>query len=201
MWWQVRYEANNMQLVCYRTADEDPVKSPKEKTINWNELQLEYPILTSIGVDFSLAGFGLKHNDKGWDGYKIVSNNSPLLEGVNLKKGDIIPLPSDEYDGTLVSGFNGRVTPVPNKKALGFETIEIVAYDSTHRLGSDLMATWIVFKKTKSSGVVINTATTDWCSGRGMRNKYIQKITLTMINKLFRKENVFSPAKDNLVLN
>jgi len=201
MWWQVRYESDNTQLVCYRTANEDPVKSPQQKTINWNELQLEYPILNSIGADFSLGGFGLIHRDKGWDGFKIVNSNSPLLEGVNLKKGDIIPLPSDEYDGTLVSGFKGRATPVPNKKALGFEKIEIVGYDSTHRLGSDLMATWIVFKKSKTSGVVINTASTDWCSNRGMRNSDIQKITLTMINKLYRKENVFSPIEENVMLN
>ena len=63
MWWQVRYEENNTKLVCYRFADEDPITTPKLKTINWNERQLEYPILNSIGVDFSLAGFGLKHKD------------------------------------------------------------------------------------------------------------------------------------------
>ncbi len=201
MWWQVRYESDNTQLVCYRTANEDPIKSPKQKTINWNELQLEYPILNSIGVDFSLAGFGLKHRDKGWDGFKIVNGNSPLLEGVNLAKGDIIPLPSDEYDGTLVSGFKGAHTPLPDRKSLGFEKIEIVGYDSTYRLGSDLMATWIVFKKSKSSGVIINTSSTDWCSSRGMRNSDIRKITLTMINKLYRKENVFSPVEENVMLN
>ncbi len=201
MWWQVRYEENNTKLVCYRFADEDPITTPKLKTINWNERQLEYPILNSIGVDFSLAGFGLKHKDKGWDGFKIVNGKSPLLEGVNLKKGDIIPLPSDEYDGTLVSGFSSRATPVPNKKALGFERMEIVAYDSTYRLGSDLMATWVVFKKNKTSGIVINTASTDWCSNRGMQNADIRKITMTMINKLLRKENVFSPEEQVLMLN
>lgn len=93
MWWQVRYEANNTQLVCYRTANEDPIKDPLLKTINWNELELKYPILQSIGVDFSLAGFGLKHPDKGWDGFKIVNEKSPLLIGSNLKSGDIIKLP------------------------------------------------------------------------------------------------------------
>lgn len=201
MWWQVRYEENNTQLVCYRNADDDPIESPKLKTINWNERQLDYPILNSIGVDFSLAGFGLIHKDKGWDGYKIVNGHSPLLEGVNLKKGDIIPLPSDEYDGTLVSGFTGRVTPVADQKALGFEKIEIVAYDSTHRLGKDLMATWIVFKKSRASGIIINTATTDWCSSRGMRNPDVQMITLTMIRKLLNGDNVFSPSKEVMVFN
>lgn len=196
MWWQVRYEANNTQLVCHRTANEDPIRDPLLKTINWNEHELKYPILQSIGVDFSLAGFGLKHPDKGWDGFKIVNEKSPLLVGSNLKSGDIIKLPSDEYDGTLVSGFIGLGKPIPNKAALGFEKIEIVAYDSSFRLGSDLMATWIVFKKSKKSGIVINTASTDWCSFRGMRNPLIQLITLNMIQKLLRKEDVFSPDND-----
>lgn len=201
MWWQVRYESNNTKLVCYRNGDDDPVSDKKLKTINWNERELGYPILSSIGVDFSLAGFGLKHPDKGWNGYKIVNGNSPLLEGVNLKKGDIIPLASDEHDGTLVSAFTGMNSPLADNKALGFEKVEIVGYDSTYRLGSDLMATWIVFKKSKSSGTVINTASTDWCSSRGMGNATIQQITLTMINKLLRRENVFSPSQEIKMVN
>lgn len=200
MWWQVRYESDNTQLVCYRSAADDPIKDPKLKTINWNEHLLQYPILNSIGVDFSLAGFGLM-KDKGWDGFKVVNENSPLLEEVNLRKGDIIPLPSDEYDGTLVAGFSGSHSPIPDVRALGFEKMEIVGYDSSYRLGSDLMATWVVFKKSKSSGIIINTASTDWCSSRGMNNELIKKITLTMIRKLRQNENVFSPSKPVIFLN
>lgn len=202
MWWQVRYESNKTQLVRFLYANEDdPISSPKLKTLNWNDRQLEYPILNSIGVDFSLAGFGLKHKDKGWDGFKIVNGKSPLLEGLDIKSGDIIPLPSDEYDGTLVTGFKGHASPVPNTKALGFEKLEIVGYDSTFRLGNDLMATWIIFKKSKTSGIVINTASTDWCSYRGMSIDNIKNITLTMINKLLRKENVFSPSEETILFN
>lgn len=201
MWWQVRYDLDNSQLVCYRSADEDPIKDIRQKTINWNDRQLGYPILNSIGVDFSLAGFGIQHSDKGWNGFKIVNSDSPLLDGTNLKKGDIISLPSDEYDGTLVSGFKSRWTPVPDQKALGFEKMEIVGYDSSYRLGKDLMATWIIFKKSKTSGTVINTASTDWCSSRGMGNENIKKITLTMIRKLVKKENVFSPYEQLIFIN
>ncbi len=200
MWWQVRYESDNTQMVCYRSAADDPIRDPKLKTINWNEHLLQYPILNSIGVDFSLAGFGLM-KDKGWNGYKVVNGDSPLLEEVKLKKGDIIPLPSDEYDGTLVAGFNGSHNPIPDVQALGFEKMEIVGYDSSYRQGRDLMATWVVFKKSKSSGIVINTASTDWCSSRGMNNEAIKKITLTMIRKLRQNENVFSPSKPAVLFN
>lgn len=193
MWWQVRYEANKTQLVCYRSAEDDPIKNPKLKTINWNDRKLEYPILNSIGVDFSLGGFGQKQ-DLGWNGYKVVNGDSPLLQGLGLNTGDILPLSSDEYDGTLVTGFAGRYHPVPDKASLGFDKLEIIGYDSTFRLDKQLMATWIVMKKSKTSGVIINTASTDWCSSRGIWNPSIQQITLTMIQRLLKRENVFSPS-------
>lgn len=196
MWWQVRYEGD--KLVCYRDEELDPIKDKKLKTINWNKPQLGYPILGSIGVDFSLAGFGLKE-DKGWNGYRIVDARSPLLQGTGLKDGDVIPLPSDEYDGTLVRGFSASFKPIPNKSALGFEKLQIVGYDSSFRLGEQLMATWIVMKKTKLSGTIINTASTDWCSYRGMSSLTIQKITVNMVQRLLRREDVFAPEEQTTV--
>lgn len=195
MWWQVRYDKTRTKLICYRVGADDPIRSPKLKTVNWNDPTLNYSILQSIGVEFPLAGFGLKE-DKGWDGFKVVNEKSPLLEGTNLAKGKIIPLKNDELDGTLVTGFNGMYTPVIDKHKLGFHQIEIVGYDSTFRLNRYGLATWIVFKKTKTSGTIINTASTDWCSERGMGNKVIQQITTTMIRKLLNKENVFSPVEE-----
>jgi hypothetical protein len=190
MWWQVRYNRTRDQLICYRTTKGDPIKNPKLKTILWNDVSLNYPITSSIGADFSYGGYGLK-NDKGWDGYKIVTN-SPLLAETNIFAGSILQCPSDELDGAPLTGFqNGR--PIINNDALGFEKVEIVGYDRTSRG----VATWIVFKKTKNSGIVINTASTDWCSYRGIgTSESIQKITKTMIIKLLNKEEVFSPVED-----
>jgi hypothetical protein len=188
MWWQVRYSKQKDQLICFKLV-EDPVKNKKLRTINWTDPQLEYPIISSIGADFPRAGYGRKI-DKGWDGYKITTS-SPLLEGTNLKKGDILRLPSDENDGAPLLGFDNKGFPVLDHAALGFNKIEIIGFDHTSR-AVDGVATWIVFKRTRSSGVVINVATTDWCSSEGMGNEEVKKITLTMINKLLRKENVFS---------
>jgi hypothetical protein len=54
----------------------------------------------------------------------------------------------------------------------------------------------MVIKKSRSSGIIINSASTDWCSSQGMGNEDVQKITLNMINKLLKKENVFTlPGK------
>jgi len=190
MWWQVRYNKNKNQMICYKSKEDDPIKTKKLKTINWNDPRLGYPIAKSIGVEFPNAGYGRK-TDNGWDGLKILTH-SPLLEGTNLKKGDILPLQSDETDGVPLLGFTKEGEPIANKQALGFEKIEIVGYDKVFRLEKEGFATWVVFKRSKTSGIIINTATTDWCSSMGISHDDVKRITLNMIRKLLAKQNVFS---------
>jgi hypothetical protein len=111
MWWQVRYSDKRDKLICYRNIESDKGSPAKLKTINWNDPLLDYPILRSLGTDFSYAGYGAKV-DKGWDGYKIIAN-SPLLVGTGIKVGDILPLRSQEADGAPLRGFQ-----VSTKKSL-----------------------------------------------------------------------------------
>lgn len=199
MWWQVRYNKTKDQLICYRDAKADPIKSVKLKTINWFEPALSYPIYTSTGTDFQNAGYGLK-NDNGWNGYKIISR-SPLLEETSLLPGDVLSCPSDETDGAPTLTTEDGI-PVTDYQKLPFLHVEIVGYDIVSRGGKDGVATWIVFKASKTSGIVINTASTDWCSSRGIgSNPDIQKITTTMIRKLINHEDVFSTETTTNVLN
>lgn len=200
MWWQVRYNQTRDQLICYRSAKEDPVKNAKLKTIVWNDPTLVYPITSSIGVDFSYAGYGLK-KDQGWDGYKIL-RKSPLLENTSLKENDILPCASDEVDGIPLNEFTNELE-LKNYSLPGFKKIEVIGYDRVSRGTREGVATWIVFRATASSGIVINTASTDWCSYRGIGyNEDIQIITTNMINKLLRNENVFTdPPEKNTMLN
>lgn len=186
MWWQVRYNKTKDQLICYRNKVDDPIKDTRLKTVNWNDSTLRYSITSSIGAEFTYAGYGLK-NDRGWDGYKIVTN-SPLFENTQLKPGDILPLPTVEADGTLLQGFVNDV-PIIDYQSLGFYKAEIIGFDYVSKGTS----TWIVCKPTRSSGIIINTASTDWCSYNGIgRNEDIRTITKTMIRKLLNNENVFS---------
>jgi hypothetical protein len=193
MWWQVRYSKDKTQMICYKSKDDDPIANKKLKTINWNDPKLNYPITKSIGVEFPNAGYGRK-TDKGWDGFKILTH-SPLLEGTTLKVGDILPLPSDETDGVSLLGFTHEGHPIANTNALGFEKMEIVGYDKVFRLEKEGYATWVVFKRSKKSGVIINTVTTDWCSSQGISNQNVKIITLNMIKKLMAKQNVFSQVE------
>ena len=191
MWWQVRYNHNQQQLIAYKDYP-DPEPSVRLHTINWSKPELGYPIVNSIGADFLHAGYGLKQ-DSGWDGYKIVSPQSPLLKGVKIKKGEVLKLSSDENDGAPLLGFENH-QPIIDRSSLGFERIELIGYDSTFRAKHGV-ATWIAFRKTRKSGVVINTASTDWCSHRGMGSDDVRRITKNMISKLLRNENVFSATK------
>jgi hypothetical protein len=190
MWWQVRYSSKKDQLICYRNAISDKDGPAKLKTINWNDPLLDYPILKSLGADFTYAGYGAK-TDRGWDGYKITAN-SPLLVGTGLKIGDILPLRSQEADGAPLLGFQNGL-PILDLQALKFSQAEIVGYDFTSRAEKDGVMTWLVYRPSKNAGMVVNVASTNWCDQNGIgANESIQIITRNMIKKLLSRENIFS---------
>jgi hypothetical protein len=77
---------------------------------------------------------------------------------------------------------------------LNFDQIELLAYDRGFRV-VDTYGTFIVFRRKSASGVVINTASTDWCSSGGMGGVHgdmIKKITLNALTKLKNGETVFT---------
>jgi hypothetical protein len=191
MWWQVRYSDDYNEMICYKSI-EDPIPDTLLKSVNWDFPQLKFPILNSIGVEFSKGGMG-KFEDKGWNGYKIVNEKSVLLEGTNLRNGDILAFESDENDAAIVKAV-GKSVVADNDKML-FKNIELIGYDSVAYEGREGLATWVVLKKSENSGVIVNTASTNWCKERGIRShdlKLIHTITINMIDKLLKKENVFS---------
>lgn len=192
MWWSVRYADAGKTLVCYKYV-EDPEPDPLYKTTTWSNPMLDYPILSSIGADFPHGGYG-RRGDQGWDGYKIVNENSPLLEGLNLKKGQIISCPTDEWDGAPIASFDAEGYPVIDNTMLDFDRIELLAFDKGFR-NVETYGTFIVFRRTPSSGVVINVASTDWCSSEGMGGvdgEKIKKITSNALTKLTNGETVFT---------
>lgn len=194
MWWQVRYSEDYSKLICYKDVEMDPIGDPFLKTIEWNKPSLDYSILSSIGADFPNGGYGLKA-DEGWNGYKVVAPASPLLENLDLKKGDIISLPTLEYDGAPILEYDSDGYPIINSTVLGFEKIELVGYDKGSRV-TETVGTFIVFKKNFDSGIIVNTGSTDWCSANGMGGtsaNIIKKITLNAITKLLNNETIFSP--------
>ena len=194
MWWQVRYSFDQRQLICYRDAKADPESDPLLKTIRWTESSLDFSIVKSIGGDFDHGGYGLK-TDSGWDGYKIANPASPLLEGLNLKRGDIIKVPSEECDGAPIKDFDSEGFPILNNK-FNFLKFELIGYDRGTRAGKETYPTFIAMKATPASGIIINMGSTDWCSSTGMGHEKdghaLRTITKNAIQKLITGSPVFS---------
>lgn len=194
MWWQIRYSEDNTKMICYKSVPEPDVNL-LYRTVNWDYKILNYPIINSIGSEFSRGGYGTKKDD-GWDGYKILKADSPLLKGTNLEYEDIISCPSVEYDGSFIKYDSNYSHPILNKEKLNFYKSELIGYDYGVRTdgGYKTSCSFIVFQKTSSTGVVVNVGSTDWCSNNGMGGKngeVIKKITSNAIYLLTNNLSVF----------
>lgn len=193
MWWQVRYSADKSQIICYKDKSRDPETNPLLKTIEWNSTSLAMPIIPSIGADFDHGGYG-RDVDKGWDGYKIMKPNSPLLAGTNLMYTNILSCQTTEYDGTLLIRLPGYY-PRIDQAGLNFYKAELIGYDYGSRNGALTVGTFIVFKKTATTGTIVHTGSMNWCANTGFGGPdgaKIKLITVNAINILVQNKNAFS---------
>jgi hypothetical protein len=193
MWWQVRYSDDLTRMICYKDWDTDPIGDALMKTVTWINPALNYHTIASIGQDFEKGGYGLR-TDAGWDGFKVITPESPLFEGLELKKGDILSCPTAEYDGAPISSFDVDGYPSLDLESVGAIKGEIIAFDKGFR-SKETYGTFIIYQRTISSGIIVNAGSTAWCSQNGMGGKsseQIKKITVNAITKLMASQNVFS---------
>jgi len=197
MWWQVRYSNDLSQMICYKRVP-DPIADPALRTINWPEPSLNYPVLPSIGGDFVHGGFN-------GNGFRVLSPNSPVFRGVAVKSGDLIWMPTTEYDGAPL--LNSPVTsgvPRLDLSALGAYRAEIIGYmpcdrnDNEDETGPETppnsVGTWIASQRTATSGVIISGASTNWCSSTGVDGEnsvLVRQVIRNMIEILANHEPVF----------
>jgi hypothetical protein len=105
-------------------------------------------------------------------------------------------LPTDEYDGAPI--VNNPVTTGPPQLdygALDAYKAEIIGYDYCLGGGFNRVATWVALQRTPTSGVIINCASTDWCSPYGVAGTdgaRVRLITLNMIEALINRQSVFT---------
>ena len=199
MWWQVRYSDDQSQMICYKRIP-DPITDPLLKTTNWTAASLEYPTLRSLGADFPRGGFGVPDNP----GFRVLLPDSPVFKGVFSYVGDVIKMPTTEYDGApLLNGSPLVGKPLLDMAALGAYRAEIIGYqycsgsDSESGPGhvANHVATWLAYQRTATSGVVINGASTNWCSRSGALGEdgyRIRKIILNMFDILVNRLPVFT---------
>ena len=201
-WWQVRYSADKTQMICYKDILLDPEPNALLKTIKWTTASLKLKIIPSFGQDFSLGGYGTKV-DSGWNGFKILLPQSPILAGTGLKYEDVLSCPTVEFDGTYLIRNQTSPHPILDTAKLKFYRAELLGYDMG-AVSKTTIGTFIAFKKTQTSGVIINVGSTDWCSTvgfAGISGNSIKLITANSINLLMTDQNVFaSGIKDTAAI-
>jgi hypothetical protein len=196
MWWQVRYSENTSQMLCYKLAH-DPEPDPQLRTINWTNPSLDFSVISSIGGDFLHGGF------KG-DGFLVLLPNSPVFREVAVTKNDLISMQTTEYDGAPLLNDPVNVgEPRLDLSALGAHHAEIIGYypcysndgaESGPTPAPNSVGTWIATQRTATSGIVINGASTNWCSYTGVDgadSTRVRRIILNMIQILADHEPLF----------
>ena len=201
MWWQVRYSDDRTQMICYKRSP-DPIQDPLLKTINWSQSRLRYPILGSLGADFTHGGFGIGYRTSG--GFKVVAENSPLFRGLFIRGNNALSISTLEYDGApLLNSPPTQGVPRLNLDALQAHQAELIGYEycagNEAETGStgvpNAVATWMIYKRTATSGTIINGASTNWCSRTGAFGPdgfRVRKIIVNMLDSLLSGESVFS---------
>ncbi len=211
MWWQVRYSDNRSQLICYKNTLTDPIENALLKTITWSTPSLHFPILTSIGVDWPHGALS-NNSAHGYFGYRVLLPNSPLLFNTGLNYHDTLSCKSSEYDGTILLGLNLEGDPIVDIASLGFCKIELIGYDwgqnTMNNSANKGYGTFVVFKKSFSSGKIINTGFSNWCSLTqppdwtggfgGIDSSIIKKITKNMFDLLLNTQDVFTSGVNDI---
>ncbi|MGN6180606.1 MAG: N,N-dimethylformamidase beta subunit family domain-containing protein [Mucilaginibacter sp.] len=189
MYWHARYNETGDQLICYKDPQKDPASATEDKTTYWYASSQQYPPVKSIGVDGSLGGFGIQSR-KSFQGIKIADPTMLLFNGLNIKRGDVIPCSSHELDAGPIAGYDREGFPILDNSKLGFYKYHLIGYDialdyfTPNKFNT---ATAVMFRKTPTSGAVINMATTNWCTNRYFtdpKNLTIPTITKNAIDGL-----------------
>lgn len=128
MWWQVRFSDDLKQMICYKSANNDPIANTGHNdivTVNWYNSPINRPENTSTGVSFRNGGYhdytdgGVQHyvkdgyGDDGTNGgFKVSDASHWAFIGTGLKNGDVFgrntTIAGYEVDGALFKMVNGK---------------------------------------------------------------------------------------------
>ena len=200
MWKQVRYTNDGKNIHSYWPHHIPNDGNPFGKVNAFATPSSEFPIEPSIGSDFWNGGYG-DVNDNGWDGFKVIKENSILFNETGLENGDIISLKNRELDGRPIKGLNDNGIPIWDYSSVVERCgkIETIAYDRGNwTLSGDLEETFlgiVVYQKNIHSGKIINTGSMNWCYENGINGVdsfLIRQMSMNMINLLLSNEDIFT---------
>ncbi len=174
MWWKVRYTKDCQQMICFKDRSEHQ-KPFLSSTGYWQYFR---PVEQSIGVNFGMGGYGRKYAHSN-NGFTILDTTYWVFREVKWDGKPFIHVPTKEYDGSYLDTLDQGKWRL-NRTKLPFSYGKLLGYDYSTDLYHEQIGTSLIFKKNDHSGIVLNFASTDWCSPYGIGGKdslKIQQIT------------------------
>jgi len=164
MWWQIRLSDDHRTLHEYRLDKPpeqggDPIADPKLRTVYWHNPKLGYPVLPSIGGQFTYGGYGARGKENGQftSTMQVASAGSPLLAGTGLGDCDEMSVSrSTEWDGAPILGLDAVGKPVPDIGKIGVSRFELIAYEWNHNGPRYLLGTMHVLQRAPGLGYVLH---------------------------------------------
>lgn len=201
MWWQVRFSADNKQMICYKNANNDPLKSDNSRvTVNWFNSPINRPENLSTGVSFRHGGYanytegGTRHYPN--EGFTVTDASHWAFDGTGLSNGRAFGHRTVGYevDGALFRMVNGK--PVVTGEDGTPTNFQILATTPAFAINSPSLTAGIVpnnhngqgwgtigaFKPTPTSGTVFVAPTIDWAEG--LNDPQVGRITRNVIDRL-----------------
>ncbi|QQZ30543.1 hypothetical protein HMY34_18270 [Thiothrix subterranea] len=201
MWWQVRFSADNKHMICYKNANNDPLKSDNSRvTTNWFTSPVNRPENLSTGVSFRHGGYanyteGANRHYLN-EGFTVTDASHWAFEGTGLSNQGVFGHKTVGYevDGALFKMVNGK--PVVTGEDGTPTNFQILATTPAYAINSPSLTPGIVpnnhngqgwgtlgvFKPTATSGTVFVAPTISW--GEGLNDPQVARITRNVIERL-----------------
>jgi len=199
LWWQIRYDYDKNQIIIYKEPHTDPIieTNPEIDTTLLDLAPLKYSCIESIGLSFRKGGIQNNSFKTNRRGYTIVNNKSILLKDINLKS-NLLVAPFKEADGGDLIEINKNIYLL-NK--FNLYKYELIGYDANDD-NLNINMSFVIMKRTKKSGTIINTGNMNWCSQdvfECVDSDNIKKITSNIFELLRDNYNVFSVNNVNSI--
>lgn len=189
-WWQIRFEANNRRMVCYRQAQLDPLNGQDNSrvTVNWYQPPVARPENSLTGVSFRYGAF--YGNAVPLVGYTVRAANHWVFTGTGLANGNVFgqtPVQDGDVYKNIV-GYETDATPIDGNLNPTYadgtpRSFQILAIANLlNWTGQAGWATMGVYQE-PGQGMVFTAATTNWASWLS-QDPRVARITR---NVLFRR--------------